>query len=254
MRTVVNIRSGGKTGLSGVIHALILLAVILGLAPLASQIPHAVLAGILIKVGIDIIDWRYLTHIKYAPRPGVAIMFMVFGLTVFVDLILAVGVGLVAASLLFVKRMADLQIAHTHARNVSLDNARLHEEEQRILAANAGSIILYHLGGPVTFGGAKGMMRGLALGGGHKVVVLDFSDVTLIDTTGAFAVEDLIYRAQAGDQHILIAGLPRQGERTLAGLGILGMLPAEHVFSSRIEAIRHADRMVSAATVPAAAA
>jgi len=244
MRTVVNIRSGGKTGLSGVIHALLLLAVILGLSPLASAIPHAVLAGILIKVGVDIIDWRYLTRIRHAPRPGVAIMFLVFGLTVFVDLILAVGVGLVAASLLFVKRMADLQIAQTHARNASLE-AYLREEEAKILARHAGTIILYHLSGPMSFGGAKGMMQGLALGNGLKVVIVDFSDVTLIDTSGAFAVEDLLHRAEAGSQQVFIAGLKERDMKVMEGLGILGPVPREHIFDTRIEAIRHAADMVA---------
>lgn len=244
MRTVVNIRSGGRTGLSGIIHALLLLAVILGLSPLASAIPHAVLAGILIKVGVDIIDWRYLTYIRHAPRPGVAIMFLVFGLTVFVDLILAVGVGLVSASLLFVKRMADLQIAQTHARNASLE-AYLREEEAKILASHAGTIILYHLSGPMSFGGAKGMMQGLALGNGLKVVIVDFSDVTLIDTSGAFAVEDLLHRADAGGQQILISGLGAQGRKMMDSLGILKPVPREHIFDTRIEAIRHAADMVA---------
>jgi SulP family sulfate permease len=253
MRTVVNIRSGGKTGLSGIIHALLLLAIILGLGPLASTIPHAVLAGILIKVGVDIIDWRYMTHIRYAPRPGVAIMFLVFGLTVFVDLILAVGVGMVAASLLFVKRMADLQIAHTHARNVSLE-ALLHEEEAKILARHTGHVILYHLSGPVSFGGAKGMMQGLALGNGHKVVVVDFSDVTLIDTSGAFAVEDLLHRAHAGNQHVLLAGLKPQGRKVMDGLGILKPVPREHIFNTRLEAIRYAGDMVVSGKVEKPAA
>jgi SulP family sulfate permease len=253
MRTVVNIRSGGKTGLSGVTHSLLLLAIILGLAPLASNIPHAVLAGILIKVGIDIIDWRYVTHIRYAPRPGIAIMFLVFGLTVFVDLILAVGVGMVAASLLFVKRMADLQIVNTHARNASLE-ALLHDEEAKILSRHADKIILYHLSGPVSFGGGKGMMQGLALGGGHKVVVVDFSDVTLIDTSGAFAVEDLLHRAHAGNQHVLIAGLKPQGRKVMGGLGILKPVPREHVFNTRLEAIQYAAGMVISGEVEKPAA
>lgn len=246
MRTVVNIRAGGKTGTSGVVHALLLLAIILGLAPLAGHIPHAVLAGILIKVGIDIIDWRYLTHIRYAPRPGVAIMFLVFGLTVFVDLILAVGIGLVAASLLFVKRMADLQIEHTRLRNTSRDSVALYQEETQILDRHERKIIIFHLGGPVSFGSAKGMMQGLALGNGHKVVVLDFSEVTLIDTTGAFAIEDLLHRAQTGNQRILISGLKAQGKKVLMGLGILAPVPAEHIFDRRLDAIRHAERMALA--------
>jgi SulP family sulfate permease len=170
-------------------------------------------------------------------------MFLVFGLTVFVDLILAVGVGLVAASLLFVKRMADLQIAHTHARNASLE-ALLHEEEAKILNRHAEHVILYHLSGPVSFGGAKGMMQGLASGGGHKVVIVDFSDVTLIDTSGAFAVEDLLHRAESSGQRVLIAGLKPQGRKVMEGLGILQSVAREHVFNTRIEAIQYAADMV----------
>ena len=93
MRTVVNVRSGGRTPLSGVLHALVLLAVVLGLGGLAENIPHAVLAGILIKVGIDIIDWSYLRRLRDAPRAGMVFMLVVLLLTVFVDLITAVAVA-----------------------------------------------------------------------------------------------------------------------------------------------------------------
>src|SRR5688572_5009715 len=109
MRSVINIRTGGQTPLSGALHAVVLLAVMLGLGVYASHIPHAVLAGILLKVGFDIIDWDYIRRVPRAPKAGVVLMFGVMGLTVFVDLITAVAVGVIAASLLFVKRMADLQ-------------------------------------------------------------------------------------------------------------------------------------------------
>ncbi|MAH56464.1 MAG: sodium-independent anion transporter, partial [Aestuariibacter sp.] len=102
MRTVVNIRSGGKERLSGMIHALVLLAIVLGLSPLASVIPHAVLAGILVKVGLDIVDWSYIKRAHTGPRWDFALMLLVLGLTVFVDLITAVGVGVVLAALAYV--------------------------------------------------------------------------------------------------------------------------------------------------------
>ena len=111
MRTVVNIRTGGVTKISGMLHSLLLLAVVVVLAPLASKIPHAVLAGILVKVGYDIIDVSYLKHAHRGPRFDLALMVMVLSLTVFVDLITAVVAGVVVAALAFVKQVADAQLA-----------------------------------------------------------------------------------------------------------------------------------------------
>ena len=110
MRTVVNIKAGGKTPISGALHALILLAIILGAGSIASHIPKAVLAGILIKVGTDIIDWDYFKRIRHVPLSGIIKMLVVLLLTVFVDLITAVATGMVMASLLFMKEMVDLQL------------------------------------------------------------------------------------------------------------------------------------------------
>ena len=98
MRTVANIRTGGRTPISGALMAMVLLGTLLGLGPLAEQIPLAVLAGILFKVGIDIIDWRFLRHVIQAPRADVLIMGVVLLVTVLVDLITAVGIGVVMAA------------------------------------------------------------------------------------------------------------------------------------------------------------
>ena len=98
MRTVINVRAGGRTPVSGALHALVLLALVLGLGPVAEVIPHAALAGILVKVGWDIIDWGYLKRIRRAPRDKVIVMLVTLGLTVFVDLITAVAVGLILAA------------------------------------------------------------------------------------------------------------------------------------------------------------
>ena len=146
MRTVVNVRAGGRTPISGMLHALVLLAIALGLGPLASHIPHAVLAGILIKVGIDIIDWDYLRRARSAPRAGLMFMLVVLLLTVFVDRIIAVAVGIVLASLLFVKRMADLQLANiTELQGGSVSRVPLSAAEKELLDVLGDRIMLYHL-------------------------------------------------------------------------------------------------------------
>ena len=132
MRTVANIRTGGRTPISGALMAIVLLGTLLGLGPFAEKIPHAVLAGILFKVGVDIIDWRFLRHIIQAPRADVLIMGVVFLVTVLVDLITAVGIGVVMASLLFVKRMADLELANLQLITESTEETPLSREERDI--------------------------------------------------------------------------------------------------------------------------
>ncbi|MEM1020678.1 MAG: SulP family inorganic anion transporter, partial [Pseudomonadota bacterium] len=120
MRTVVNIRTGGSTKVSGMLHSVVLFLVVVVAAPLASQIPHAVLAGILIKVGYDIIDFAYIKRSHKGPRWDLALMALVLGLTVFVDLITAVGVGVTLAALAFVKRLADTQLENIREQGADI--------------------------------------------------------------------------------------------------------------------------------------
>ena len=141
MRTVVNIRSGGKTKISGMVHALVLLAVVLGLSPLAANIPHAVLAGILVKVGLDIIDWRYIKRAHNGPRWDFALMLLVLGLTVFVDLITAVGVGVVLAALAYVRQIAQIQIEELRA----IPRLSNDPEEQALLEKGHGKVNVFNL-------------------------------------------------------------------------------------------------------------
>lgn len=240
MRTVVNVRAGGRTPISGALHALILLAVVLGLAPLAEHIPHAVLAGILFKVGIDIIDWDYLRRIRRAPRIGVFFMLVVLGLTVFVDLIVAVGVGVVMASLLFVKRMADIQSESIRAITGETDEVPLSAEAQELLRAANGRILLYHLAGPMSFGIAKDMGKGLSRAASFEAIVLDLTDVPMIDSSASLALEGGIRNAAAHGRLVYLAGArPRVG-KVLEGLGVLAHLPPDRCYATRHEALRAA--------------
>lgn len=252
MRSVVNIRSGGRTPISGALHALVLVAILAGAGPLAERIPLAVLSGILLKVGVDIIDWRFLRHIFQAPRADVLIMSIVLLTTVLVDLITAVGVGVVLASLFFVKQMADLELANLTVITGSTESLQLSEEEAAILDRNKGRLVLIHVDGPMGFGSAKDMVRRLESVrqfASFKCVVLDLSGVPIIDGTAALSVEDMLRMIQAHGQHLFFVGMQPAVTEVLKGLGVLRLVRPGHHYPRRLEALRHAAQ-VSGSTYP----
>ncbi|MDA0651991.1 MAG: SulP family inorganic anion transporter [Proteobacteria bacterium] len=240
MRTVVNVRTGGRTPISGAIHALVLLAIVLGLGGLAGHIPHAVLAGILIKVGIDIIDWSYLKRLHGAPPAGVIFMVIVLLLTVLVDLITAVVVGITLASLLFVKRMSDLQLASIKAITNGTVEHDLNEAEKAALDSGGGRVVLYHLSGPFSFGAAKGLARRLGASDDYDALVLDLSDVPFLDSSASLGLEDAILHAQDRDKQVYLVGLRPDVANTLKRLRVLTLLPDGHHHVSRLDALRQA--------------
>ncbi|WP_447970119.1 SulP family inorganic anion transporter [Nitrospira sp. M1] len=243
MRSVANIRSGGRTPLSGMLMGLVLLATLLWLGPLAEQIPLAVLAGILLKVGVDIIDWRFLRHVFQAPRADVIIMAVVLFITVAVDLITAVGVGVVLASILFVKEMADLELANMSVITEGHQESPLSPEEKAVLDQNAGKIVLIHVDGPMSFGSAKNMVRRIETVPGLKEFtscVLDLSDVPVIDGTSAMAIEDMLRIIQAHKQHLFFVGMQPHVIEALDGLGVLRLIRPGHRYAQRLDALRHA--------------
>lgn len=245
MRTVVNVKAGGRTPVSGTLHAFVLLIAVLGAGGLVSYIPHAVLAGILIKVGTDIIDRDYLKRLRTAPRAGVAVMFTVFFITVFVDLITAVAVGMVMASLLFLKRMSDLQIESITAITEPNEETPLSEHEAELLRNAGGRILLYHFGGPLSFGAAKAMVRRLAAFKEYDVLILDLTDVPAVDYTSTRALDDMINDAKGAGRDVLIVGARRSVEQFLERQGIFTVVTREHVFHRRVEALGHAAMLLN---------
>ncbi len=236
MRTVVNIRSGGRTPVSGALHALVLLALMLGLAPLAERIPHAVLAGILLKVGYDIIDWRYIRRLHRAPVSGVVIMLTVLALTVLVDLVTAVAVGVVMSSVLFVKRMHDLQVEGMEMVTGAQAHTGLSYEEAAIMEECGDRVLLYRLHGPTSFGAAKDLTSSFLNVAHHEVVIIDLTDVPLVDTSGAFAIEDIILDTKGHGGHVLVCGVAPRVKEILDRIGISelfdnGELAADRLFA-----------------------
>ncbi len=242
MRTVVNIRTGGKTRISGMLHSVLLLAVVVVLAPLAEMIPHAVLAGILVKVGYDIIDFQYLRRAHHGPRLDLALMVMVLGLTVFVDLITAVIAGVVVAALAFVKQMADKQL-ETFSQAMNPVDEDSHPEEVAILSRLRKHITLFDFGGPLSFGAAADVghtVRERTSKHDARAIVLDFGRVPFMDVSAARAVETIASDARAAGKTVFSAGLRPEVEQVLSAINADGCLPREHVYATRLEALRAA--------------
>lgn len=244
MRTVVNVRAGGRTPISGALHALILFLMVLGLGALAEHIPHAVLAGILLKVGFDIVDWNYLSRIRSAPRSGMLIMLTTFLLTVLVDLITAVAVGTVMASLLFVKRMSDSQADSMKIVGSPDDWNELIEEEAEILEKADGHIVLFHIEGPMSFGSAKGIVKRLTADREQDVLIIDFSDVPFIDSTASMAIEEVILKAQSDNDYVVLCGMCPSVEKVLRQIGVAKLLPDNQITQSRLQALKISAQML----------
>nr|VFJ73343.1 MAG: sulfate permease, SulP family [Candidatus Kentron sp. FW] len=240
MRTVVNVNAGGGTPISGALHAVVLLAIVLGAGVSASYIPHAVLAGILIKVGTDIIDWDYLKRLHRVPKVGAVIMFTVFSITVFVDLITAVTIGVIMASLAFMKRMTDFQLASITAITDPAGEKLLSQEETRIMKEARGRILLFHPIGPMSFSSAKGMVRQVAKFDYYDALVLDISNVPFIDYTTSRAIEDIIFDVQGVGRHVFIVNAGEAVMNMLEKQQVLDSVPKEYRCARRTDALKQA--------------
>ncbi len=242
MRTVVNVRSGGRTHLSGVVHSLLLIAILLSLGPLASEIPMAVLAGILITVGIGIVDSKGLSHVRRAPRGDAAVMITVLTLTVFLDLMWAVGVGMVMASMILLKRLSDIDPA-THSPLVDIATHRPWipdlEEPQEALAG----IYIVEIHGSLFFGNSGPLQRKLGSMEHAQALVLHMGDVRYLDQSGVYALADLITDLREVDTNVYVAELHEEPREVLASLGVApGVIPENRIFERAEDAIREATR------------
>ena len=240
IRTLSNVKAGGRTPLSGMIHAVALLAVALGLGPTVGHIPHAALAGVLLKVGIDVIDWRFLRLLPRAPRVDVVLMLVVLVLTVFVDIVTAVGVGVVIASLAFVREMAELQIECIRPIADPDHAVFLSPEENDLFRQCNGRVVWLHMTGPISFGAANEMTRRISSVGQHDVLIIDLLDVPRLDGSAALAIEEIIQRAASAKQSVIIVGLNFGVARLLIKIGALDDVKETSRFASRGEAVRSA--------------
>ncbi|MGB7445300.1 MAG: SulP family inorganic anion transporter [Coleofasciculaceae cyanobacterium] len=253
MGTVVNIQTGARTALSGLVRAFILLVVVLWAGGLTEQIPMAVLAGIALKVGIDIIDWSFLKRAHKISPKAAFIMYGVIILTVFVDLITAVGVGVFIANLLTIERLSNLRAENVKTVTDDDDKIIMSDEEKELLNQADGRVLLFHLSGPMIFGVSKAISRQHTAMANHDVLIVDLSDVPILGVSSSLAIENAIKEAIEDKRQVFIVGAAGKVKNRLQKLGILDMLPSQHLFMDRTEALRQAVGLVNGYGVGSAA-
>jgi len=237
MGTVVNIQAGGRTALSGVIRAMVLMLVVLLASPLASRIPLAVLAGIALKVGIDIIDWEFLKRAHHLSLKAAVITYGVILLTVLVDLITAVGIGVFVANVLTIDRMSALQSKRVKTISTTDDDVELSSEEQSLLDRAAGKVLLFQLAGPMIFGVAKAISREHNAIANCQAVVFDLSEVSHLGVTAAIALENAVKEAIEVGRQVFMVGATGSTENRLRKLKLLDRLPAQNITPDRLQAL-----------------
>ncbi|MGF1459940.1 MAG: SulP family inorganic anion transporter [Leptolyngbyaceae cyanobacterium] len=250
--TVVNIQAGGRTALSGISRALILLIVVLWAAPLTAGIPLTVLAAIVLKVGIDIIDWGFLKRVHKISWKAAGIVYSVIALTVFVDLMVAVAVGVFIANILTIARLEELQSESVKTITDADDQIVLQPEEKAIMDAANGRILLFHLSGPMIFGVAKAISREHDAIGTYDVLILDLSEVPVLGVTSSLALENAVQEAIDDQRDVIVVGATGKVKRRLEKLGIGELLPEAHWMSDRQQALEQALTIVEQQSAGAA--
>ncbi|MCE2457466.1 MAG: SulP family inorganic anion transporter [Dehalococcoidia bacterium] len=234
--TVVNIRAGGSTQISGAIRAIILLALVLGLGKYVESIPHAALAGILMKVGWDIFDWRFLTRIRHVQREHLLVMFITLFLTVFLDLITAVAIGLIAAGLANARQFERLELDSVISVPI-LDQTFFGLDDSDDLDPFSAQVGLIALRGSFTVASSNKLINTISEDiREHELVILDFSDSVYVDDSAALVVEQMIDSAIAQDTECIVVGLSGEPSETIHALNVLHSLPENHDVATLDEA------------------
>lgn len=239
MGTVVNIQSGGRTPLAAVLRALILLVVAVAAAPLLKNIPHAVLAAITVKAGFSILDWSFMRRAHHVSMTSTYLMYGVLLLTVLVDVIVAVGVGMFIANILTIDNLSKVQESKIKTIDPTSDSGvHLTPEERTLFDLAHGRVVLFHMSGPMIFGVADAIARQQAAMKDADVLVLDLSDVTIMGTTAGLSIENVIRDTLAAGAMVIVAGAAGKARDRLQRLKLLGPEASTHDCPTRLDALR----------------
>ena len=238
MRTITNLRAGGTTPLSGMLHALFILAIVLWAGEYTAYIPVAVLAAILTHVGISIIDWNFLKRIHQIPLFSVGLMISTMVMSVAFDLVTAVLVGVFLANLVTIRRLSEIQLD-----NIKLCTAKEAEHltiaEKQLFEAMDDSVLLLNISGPIGFGVARGLKQSVSETDQNKTLLIDLTDARFVGITSTIAIEEIIvsYRNQGRD--ILLSNVCERVRNDFNKLKLLDKIPTEHVFATRLDAFTY---------------
>ena len=232
IRTVVNINAGGKTRLSGMIAGLLLLIILLGLGPIASKIPAAVLAGILITVGIGVMDYKGLKAIPYMPKPEVIIMLVVLILSSFWNLVYAVGIGLVIASLMFMKKIGDLTAEQSEVK--SLEDEESWSDEKGFPKNLKEEVFIKHIKGPLFFGSTSEFQQlSRQLPDTASTIIMRMDRIPYMDQSGLYAMEDVIVEQVQNNRQVLLVNIQQQPKYMMERIDIIpDLVPQTQIFEN----------------------
>jgi SulP family sulfate permease len=235
--TVVNINAGGVTRLSGIIHGLFLLTVLLGLGSLAAHIPLCVLAGLLIPIGFKIIDFKGLKHLTKVPRADAIVLFLVLTVTTFGSLIHAVGIGIALACLLFMKKSGDISEEGLKVDRISeLEDLEPWQDEKAFYEEYKEKVVIKHLYGSLFFGFTSYFKDAVnALPEDVEAVILRMDRVPYIDQSGLYALEDVTFDLRSRETEVVLVGLKEQPHDMLQAVGIIPDLISEEAVFDNIE-------------------
>jgi SulP family sulfate permease len=230
IRTVVNINAGGKTRISGMIAGVLLLVVLLALGPIASQIPAAVLAGLLITVGIGVMDYKGLKAIPYMPRPEVMIMLVVLVLSSLWNLVYAVGIGLVIASLTFMKKIGDLTTEQSDIK--MLKEEKSWDDETDFPEELHDEVFIKHIKGPLFFGTTSDFqMLAKQLPDTASTIIMRLDKMSYMDQSGLYAMEDIVIDLVKKGKSVLLVHIDEQPMYMLERIDIIpDLIPKDQIF------------------------
>lgn len=242
MGTVVNIQAGGKTALSGLSRVAILVVAVFGASNLISMIPIAVLAGIAIKVGIDILDWSFIKRAhKVSPQTSL-IMYGVLLLTVFVDLVVAVGIGVFIANIIIIEKLSVSQAKNVKALGNEDGRLPLNKKQRVLLNKAQGQLLYFYLSGTMIFGVSKALSREINNLENHHGLIVDLSDVSFLDDTIALTIESLVKDAKDLDKQIVVIVKKPQTKEKLMQMGFEKMLSDADFVYERTHALELANK------------
>jgi len=244
MRTVTNLRAGGKTPLSGILHAIFILAIVLWAGEYTAYIPVAVLAAILTHVGISIIDWNFLKRLHQIPLFSVVLMLSTMLMAVAFDLVTAVLVGAFVANLVTIRRLSEIQLDNIKMFTAK-DAQHLSEQEQQLLTLMDESVILLNISGPIGFGVARGLKQSVSKTDQNKTLLIDLTDARFVGITSTIAIEEIIVSYQAQGRKILLSNICDRVRDDFDKLNLFDKIPSEHVFATRIAALNYLERQIS---------
>ena len=236
MRSVAALNAGATTKLCAVINPLLLIILLFKFSGFVAQIPLAVLAAILMKIGYDIIDVKLLKVLKYAPRDDLYVLVLVFLLTVFYNLIFAVGAGITLAALLYAKRVAD----KAHLVEKTVYDEKTMEIEKTLESDYHHKIRVVHISGQFFFGSATQLISKFEDMLGTKSLIINYESDELLDISAIFALEDIILRLQSQEIDIILVIKNEEVQKQLLNHGILKQIGKEKVFYAELEAIEYA--------------